>query len=63
MPNYENINDKIIIISNDDDGLASGIDPSKTKFYKLKDWKIKLKEGKLKEWTQKMKKWTQKIKD
>ena len=56
MPNYEEINDEKII--DDDYSLASEIDPSKIKFYKLKDWKMKKVEGKLKEWTQKMKEWT-----
>ena len=55
MPNDDNIKDEIII--DDDDSLASAIDPSKTKFWKLKEWKIKIKEGKQKEWTWKIKEW------
>ena len=56
MPNDEN---------NDDDSLASDIDPPQTIFWNLKEWiewEIKLKTGKLKEWTLKLKEWTQTMK-
>ena len=46
MPNYEDIHDDISI--DDNDSLASDIDPSKPKFWKLKELTIKMKEGKLK---------------
>ena len=59
VPNDEN---------NDEDRLASDIDPPppQTILWKLKEgteWEMKLKKGKLKEWTLKLKEWTQKMKE
>ena len=56
VPNDEN---------NDEDSLASDIDPPQTIFWKLKEWKeweMKLKKGKLKEWNLKLKEWTHTMK-
>ena len=38
------------------------LNPYKTDFFKIQEWKMKMKEGKLKQWTWKMKEWTQKMK-
>ena len=59
IPNDEDINYEIIIFG-DDESLASDIDPSKTKFWILKEWTIKMKGGKMKERKQKMKEWKMK---
>ena len=57
VPNDEN---------NNDNSIASEIDPPQTIFRKLKEWTewaMKLKKGKLKEWTLKLKEWTQTMKE
>ena len=46
LKNDEDINNEIII--DDNYILASEIEPYKTKFSKLKEWKTKIKEDKLK---------------
>ena len=57
VPNDEN---------NDENILASEIDPPKKIFWKLKEWiewAMKLKKGKLKEWDLKLKEWNQTMKE
>ena len=43
--------------------LPCPLTPSKTKYWKLKEWTRINKEGKLKEHTQKWKEWNQKVKE